>query len=111
MGWMAEEKETPIALPKTTAAITRKRERLDIVVNIASDGKIWINNQRYSIDKLRRVLVEVRRSARETAVTVIIRADGKALHEDVVRVIDACTAAELKNISFVSINARKKRIR
>jgi biopolymer transport protein ExbD len=100
-----QEKETPIVLPETTAAVARPRARLDVVVNITRDGRIWINNQRYTLDRLRRTLVEIRRSARSAPVSVIIRADGKALHEDVVAVIDACTGARLKNVSFVSVNA------
>ncbi len=105
-----QERETPIRLPTTTAAIIRPREKLDIVVNITREGRILINNQPYSVSRLRNVLIEMRRSARTAPVSVIIRADGKALHEDVVAVIDACTAAKLKNISFVSVGKGTKPI-
>jgi len=107
----AQEKETPIELPKTTSAVTRRREKLDIVVNITRAGEIHIHNQRYSVEKLRKVLVDIQESARTVPVSVIIRADGKSLHEDVVKVLDACAAAKLKNVSFVSVNASRREIK
>ena len=104
-----EEKATPIKLPTTTSAVTRKREKLDIVVNVTRDGRICINNQDYSVEKLRRVLMDVQQSARSVPVSVIIRADGKALHEDVMKVIDACRAAKLRNAWFVSVDAGERK--
>ncbi len=107
----AEEKETRIRLPETSSAVTRRRQRLDIVVNVTQAGQILIHNQVYSVEKLRKVLAEVQRTARSVPVSVIIRADGKSLHEDVVKVIDACASARLKNVSFVSVNARESEIK
>lgn len=98
----AQEKETPIDLPKTTAAVTRTRDKLDIVVNITRDGQITIHNQLYSVPKLRQILKDIKPGA------VIIRADGRAFHQDVVKVIDACAAANIRNVSFVSVNADAK---
>jgi biopolymer transport protein ExbD len=106
----AQEKETGIELPKTTSAVDRQRGKLDVRVNVTRQGDILINQQRYTVERLRAVLAELRRSARSVPVSVIIRADGKALHEDVVRVLDACAAARLKNVSFVSINASRKTV-
>jgi biopolymer transport protein ExbD len=106
----AQEKETGIELPKTTSAVDRQRGKLDVRVNVTRQGDILINQQRYTVEHLRAVLAELRRSARSVPVSVIIRADGKALHEDVVRVLDACAAARLKNVSFVSINASRKTV-
>ena len=103
----AEEKETLIELPRTTAAVTRQREKLDVVVNVTRDGQIWIHGRRYSLKELRKVLTSVQQSSRSGPVSVIIRADGKSLHEDVVKVIDACTAAKLRNVSFVSVETGK----
>ena len=107
----AQEKETPLELPETTSAVARRREKLDIVVNIDRAGTIWIYNQEYSVENLRTVLLDLRGSARLTPVSVIIRADGRSLHRDVVKVLDACSAADLKNVSFVSVNAAKKPIK
>jgi len=101
----AQERETPIELPRTTSAVTRRRGKLDIVVNISRRGEIRIHNQRYSVEKLRTVLADIQQAARTVPVSVIIRADGKSLHEDVVKVLDACAAAKLKNVSFVSVSA------
>ncbi len=100
----AEEVETLIELPRTTTAVTHHRERLDIVVNVTRDGQIWVHNQLYSLERLEKVLTDVRQSARTVPVSVIIRADAKSLHGDIVRVIDACVAARLTNISFVSLD-------
>lgn len=103
----AEEKETGVDLPRTSAAAARQRGRVDIVVNVTREGAIWVHGQQYSAEKLRRKLTDMQRSAGAAAVSVIIRADGKALHEDVLRVIDACAAARLRNVSFVSVHAGK----
>jgi biopolymer transport protein ExbD len=104
----AQEKETEIALPRTTSAVTRPREKLDIVVNITREGRVWIYNKRYTVDELRATLTQMQEAARTVPVSVIIRADGKALHEHVVHVLDACSAAGIRNVSFVSINAGKE---
>ncbi len=101
----AQEKETAITLPRTTAAVTRPREKLDIVVNITREGRIWIYNKRYSIQELRTTLTQMQEAARAVPVSVIIRADSKALHEHVVQVLDACSAAGIGSVSFVSISA------
>ena len=104
----AQERDTLIELPKTTSAVTRRREKLDIVVNITRKGQIWINNRRYSLENLQKVLVDVQRHARPVPVSVIVRADGATLYENVARVIDACVAVEVKNVSFVSLDAGRR---
>ena len=107
----AQERETLIQLPKTTSAVTRRREKLDIVVNITRKGQIWINNRRYSIANLQRVLVDIQRSARPVAVSVIVRADGATQYENVAKVLDACVAVKIKSVSFVSLGAGRRETR
>lgn len=107
----AQERESPIELPDTTAAILRRRGRQDIVVNVTRKGRIWVDNRSFSVGELRRNLIMLQRSARSEPVSVIIRADERTLHRYVMRVIDACAAANVKNVSFVSKDARKKSIR
>lgn len=107
----AQERESPIELPDTTAAILRRRGRQDIVVNVTRKGRIWVDNRSFSVGELRRNLIMLQRSARSEPVSVIIRADERALHRYVMRVIDACAAANVKNVSFVSKDAREKSIR
>ena len=104
----AEERQTPVELPRTSSAAPQRHERLDVVVSVARDGQIWILNQRYSLEKLRRVLIDLQQSSRSVPVSVIIRADGKALYEDVAGVIDACAAVKLRNLSFVSVHAGRQ---
>ncbi len=104
----AQERETLIQLPKTTAAVTRRREKLDIVVNITRTGQIWINNRRYSIVNLQRVLVDIQRSAGPVPVSVIVRADGATKYENVAKVLDACVAVKIKSVSFVSLGAARR---
>lgn len=106
----AQERETLIRLPKTTEAVTRRREKLDIVVNITRTGQIWINNRRYSIVNLQRVLVDMQRSAGPVPVSVIVRADGATKYENVAKVLDACVAVKIKSVSFVSLGAARREI-
>ena len=103
----AEERETPIQLPRAASAVTLRRERLDVVVNITRDGQIVVNNQTYSVAKLRQVLVELQRSAGSTPVSVIIRGDADSAHKDFVKVLDACAAAKVERVSVVSSPADK----
>lgn len=107
----AEERETLVELPKTTSAVTRRQEKVDVVVNITRDGQIWLHNRPQSVKDLLFVIAELAKSDRTVPVSVIIRADGKALHEDVLKVIDACAAAKVRNISFVSVNAEPHAIK
>jgi biopolymer transport protein ExbD len=104
----AQERETLIQLPKTTSAVARPREKFDIVVNITREGQIWINNRRYSVANLQRVLADIQRSARPVAVSVIVRADGATQYENVAKVLDACAAVKIKRVSFVSLGADRR---
>ncbi len=103
----AEERETPVDLPKTSTGVLRRQEKLDIVINVTREGRILVHGREYSVEKLRRDLADIRGSSR--SVSVIVRADGKSYHEDVVKVLDACASAEIRTVSFVSVNAGRTR--
>ena len=99
----AEEKEILVKLPQTTSAVTRRREGVDIVVNITEDGRIRILGREYSLEMLREKLMKWQRLQRPESVSVIVRADGKLLYERLMQVMDACAAANVQAVSLVGV--------
>jgi biopolymer transport protein ExbD len=95
-----QERETPVDLPRTTAAIGMSRGALDLVVNVTRDGRIVLNGQPIPLERFRERLAHRQQAG---PVSVIIRADGQARHEKVLRVVDACAAVKVRRVSFVSI--------
>ena len=94
------EYEVDVKLP--TAATGRLPERLpgDVIVNIARDGSLSVNQAALSRDDL---------SARLTRLaqlfpgqSVVIRADRETAYENVMAVIDLCRRADIWNLLFAT---------
>ncbi|MCL1887828.1 MAG: biopolymer transporter ExbD [Kiritimatiellaeota bacterium] len=94
------EYEVDVKLP--TAATGRLPERLpgDVIVNIARDGSLSVNQTALSRDDL---------SARLTRLaqlfpgqSVVIRADRETAYENVMAVIDLCRRADIWNLLFAT---------
>ena len=84
-----------VELPKASSKATKAQQR-DLRVAIARDGKIELEGKTVDLATLRRRLVELRKKRPDAR--VLIHADKKAYHEDVVRVMDAAKAAKFKRL-------------
>ena len=105
---MADEKDDTVRLEDGKYGIQLTPEELPpthLMVDIARNGRISMGNVTKTPEDVRRIVAERKRKFGEFP--VMIRADWRARHEYVKRVMDACTAAGIWKLSFVAVLERK----
>lgn len=88
-------------------AIEQKDPR-EVVVELDAQGRISISRTYMSAEYLRGILRKVVAEAGQST-PVVIRADGGTKHEDVKRVMDACTSAGLWKVKFAAVKTPVQR--
>ena len=109
------ESEMDITLPTADQAVEAERVPGEIIVNLLSaedakmvDGElsdIVVNERTMSIHELQGVLNRVAEYFPGGA--VIIRADENARHGRVIAILDACSRADIQNISFATATPKR----
>ena len=94
--------ENEIAIKLPTAATSEEPDRLpgEIVLNLAKDGTVTVNGQKWTLDDVTARLKKV--AAFYPGQPVIVRADKEARYETLVGLIDACRAADVWNFSLAT---------
>ncbi len=92
------ESELSISVPKASESVNPVRSPGEIIINITKDGRVIVNQKELTKEGLQKMLKRV--AALFPNQAVIIRADENAYHKYVIRVLDACAAADIWNISF-----------
>ncbi len=69
-----------------------------IIININKDGKMIVNQKEFNSQQLEEMLKKV--SVLFPNQPVIIRADEKAYHKYIVKVLDVCAKTNIWNIAF-----------
>jgi biopolymer transport protein ExbD len=82
--------------------VVEKKDPREIVVDVEGDGRISIARVYMSQAVLKSVLRKAVGEYGQT-IPIIIRGDGKAKHEDIKAVMDACKAAGLWKVKFAAI--------
>lgn len=95
------ERDMRIGLPATEDAGQIDLTVRDIIINITQEGKIIVNGREFSLTKLEELLGRAVQTLQTQS--VLIRADKKTFHGDVVRVMDVCAGLNINKISFVTI--------
>ena len=94
------EKDQSVRLPEAGRGDMMKRSSAPIVVNILETGLIRVSGRIVTVDDLREKLAgAVKKDPKQI---VKIRGDRMTRHQHVVRVLDACKTAKIKNISIVT---------
>lgn len=101
----AMEREQDIALPAAATSRVPRERPPEVVINITQDGRIIVNRAEWQLEKLGAHLRLLARVS-GTPPTVVIRADRYTYHENVVNVLDACVAANLRSVAFVTVERR-----
>lgn len=94
------ESELNISVPQAKAGVDSKMSPEEIVINISKDGTVVVNRKRVSLDQLGSLLKKT--SELYPSQAVVLRADQKTYHENVVRILDACAKFKIWNISFAT---------
>ena len=94
------EMEVDVTLPTAQSAKMPNRLPGEVIVNIARDGRISVNQQTLTredlADRLRRLAQFF------PGQSVVIRADKQTSYEQLVGIIDLCRLSDIWNISFAT---------
>lgn len=94
------ESELSISVPTSKSSSESTLTSEDIVINVMKDGSVIVNRRNISLGQLESLLKKT--ADVYPAQGVVVRADEKTFHQNVVRVLDVCSAAKIWNISFAT---------
>ena len=94
------EMEVDVVLPTAQSAKMPDRLPGEVIINLARDGRITINQQELSKTDLADRLTRLARFF--PGQSVVIRADKQTSYEQLVAIIDTCRLADIWNISFAT---------
>ncbi len=97
----AYESELDITLPTAGSATALQRTAGEIIINVRADGTFVVNDRTIAPDELDNVLKRVAEYFPGGA--VIVRGDTQATLGSAFRVLDACSKADIQNVSFAAI--------
>lgn len=94
------ESELNISVPQAKSGVESKISPEEIVINILKDGTVVVNRKKVNLDQLASLLKKT--SELYPSQAVVLRADQKTYHENVVRILDACAKSKIWNVSFAT---------
>lgn len=94
------EYEVDIVLPSAQSGKMPDRLPGEIIINVALDGRISVNQQTLTLEQLRSRLDRLVQNF--PGQPVVIRADKATAYEHVMAVVDTCRVADIWNISFAT---------
>jgi biopolymer transport protein ExbD len=97
------EKELPLQLPDSAAAVKRRVEENLLIIGVDESGKLYLGAEAVSLDMLHRRLREA--AARNPSQRVRVDGDRMTRFQDVVHILDLCQFEGLRN---VGIHTRKE---
>jgi biopolymer transport protein ExbD len=94
------ESALDISVPTSASATKAVVPSQEIIINILRDGRIVLGQKNMDLGELSSVLRRASQISPRQA--VIVRADQKTYHEQVIKVLDVCAKANIWNISFAT---------
>lgn len=96
-----EERRLDIVLPSATSAMPMTSKPREVVVDIDSEGVLYLGGQATSLGELQRLL-EAAVANNPTQQTVVIRADRETPFQPVVSVMDLCNRTGVRDYSVTT---------
>jgi biopolymer transport protein ExbD len=100
------ETELDISVPAAEQGATPERQVGEIIVNVNAAGEIFVNSVKQTdaelLEKLNR-LVRFRDNQ-----AVILRGDGAVPYDQIVKVLDICYSAKIRNVAFATNRPKPK---
>jgi biopolymer transport protein ExbD len=98
-----QQPSVKLALPESKQQKSGGSETIPLVVTIAKQPPIYLNQDPVSVDRLQTRLVEAVK--RDPQTILAIRADTEAPFGQIIKVMDAAKAANIKTVSAYTKNA------
>jgi biopolymer transport protein ExbD len=96
----AEEQQVDIQLPNVSRAQPLTSPPREIVVNVFADGRIAVDQNEVSKEKLEDLLAEAHKRYQDQA--VLIRGDGKVNYQSVMDVLSICQKVDINKYSLAT---------
>jgi biopolymer transport protein ExbD len=96
-----EERRLDIVLPSATSAVPMTSKPREVVVDVDSEGSIYLHGQLTSLEELQQLL-RVAVESNPTNQTVVIRADRQTSFQPVVSVMDVCNRTGVSDYSVTT---------
>ena len=94
-----------ISLPSAKSGNPPDRLPGEVIVNIATDGRVSINEQDLTLGALQRKLESLAQLF--PGQPVVLRADKDTRYEDLIKVVDACRLADIWNFSMATMQDKQ----
>ncbi len=98
------ETELNVSVPKAKASTESQFSPEEMVINVLQDGTIVVNQKKITRNELEALLRKT--AALYPSQSVILRADQRTYHQNVIGVLDACAKAKIWNISFATMKEK-----
>jgi biopolymer transport protein ExbD len=95
------ETRMDVTVPTAKSGIRAARQAGEIIINLDTEGRIFINEVEMDLLRLQNLLSHVATEFKDQP--VIIRADRKTPHESVIRVLDTCRMVDIWNVAFAAL--------
>jgi len=96
-----QELELTVTVPEANEGQEGRPSPGDVIINLNTDGTIVVNRSAMTLEQLREMLSKLAGLYPNQA--VLLRVDVDSRGEDIVRVLDACSAAKIWNVAFAVI--------
>ena len=91
------ESQMNIRIPQSSQSHLSDSTKKEMVININTGGDFIVNGRTVNEQELNSLLQKTSSSQ-----NIIIRADRKAYHQDVIRVLDLCARNSIQDVSFAT---------
>ncbi len=97
------ERQTGINVPTSDRGKVKRASTHPYTINVSVDGAIRIGNRSFTVEGLGAWLKDLRSSYAQDPPAVIIRADKQTAFQHFVHVLDACAAADIRNVAYANV--------
>ena len=102
------ERQMNLDLPTAEKGVV-PRQRAPYYINITEKGEVLVSNRLMSDEELRTWLTDLHDAYGASPPPVVIRADRDTAFQHFVKVLDACAAADIRNVAYASVEAPRRR--
>ena len=91
------EAQMDIKIPESSQSHMSDRSKVETIINIDTSGSFVVNGRKLNEEALDSFLQKMSPNA-----NIVIRADKKTYHQDVIKVLDKCAKNNIQDISFAT---------
>jgi len=102
------ERQMDLNVPTAEKGAVPRHPRRPYYINVTKDGTVFISNRVYTQDELKIWLKSLREAYAAAPPPIVIRADRDTAFQHFVRVLDACAAADIRNVAYANIPERRR---